>query len=176
MTRAFATTSCALVATIAAPLLLTILPAWSQAKPAPDVMVTHRLSAPLASEIAAEVVAACARQGYAETAVVVDADGLQQALLRGDGAGAHTLDSANNKAYTAATFKTDTSKLADRAPKSPEFAALFTLPHLIAAGGGVAIKIGDETVGAVGAAGAPGFNLDEGCAQAGIAKVRDRLK
>jgi uncharacterized protein GlcG (DUF336 family) len=176
MIRAFARNSCASLAAAAAPLILTISPAWSQAKPAPDVIVTHRLSASLAGEIAAEVVASCARQGYAETAVVVDANGRPQALLRGDGAGAHTLDSANDKAYTAATFKTDTSKLAERAPKSPEFAALFTLPHLIPAGGGVAIKIGDETVGAVGASGAPGFNLDEGCAQAGIEKVRDRLK
>jgi uncharacterized protein GlcG (DUF336 family) len=33
-----------------------------------------------------------------------------------------------------------------------------------------------QSVGAVGAAGAPGFNLDEGCARAGLEKVRDRLK
>jgi uncharacterized protein GlcG (DUF336 family) len=176
MMRAFAGNSGVALAAVAVPLILTISSAWSQTKPAPDIITTHRISASLASEIAAEVVASCARQGYAETAVVVDANGLPQALLRGDGAGAHSLDSANNKAYTAASFKTDTSKLAERAPKSPEFAALFTLPHLIPAGGGVVIKIGDETVGAVGAAGAPGFNLDEGCAQAGIEKVRDRLK
>ncbi|MDH7799323.1 MULTISPECIES: heme-binding protein [unclassified Beijerinckia] len=141
-----------------------------------DVLVTHRLSAALANEIAAEAVASCARQGYAETAVVVDANGTQQALLRGDRAGVHTLDSAYHKAYTAATFKNDTTKLAEQVKKSPEFAALFTLPHLLPAGGGVVIKIGDEVIGAVGAGGAPGFNLDEGCAKAGIDKVRDRLK
>ena len=38
------------------------------------------------------------------------------------------------------------------------------------------VKIGEETVGAIGAGGAPGFNLDEGCAKAGLDKVRDRLK
>lgn len=142
----------------------------------PDVLTTHRLSAALASEIAAEAVASCARQGYAETVVVVDANGKQQALLRGDRAGSHTLDSAYHKAYTAATFKSDTTRLAEQAKKAPEFAALFTLPHLLPAGGGLVIKVGDEVIGAVGAAGAPGFQLDDGCAKAGIDKVRDRLK
>jgi uncharacterized protein GlcG (DUF336 family) len=164
---------CALAA-IAGALILTAL--GGATARAEDVLVTHRLSAALANEIAGEVVASCARQGYGETAVVVDANGREQALLRGDGVGPHSLDSAFNKAYTAATFKTDTSKLAERVKTSQEFAALFTLPHLLPAGGGVVIKIADETVGAVGAGGAPGFNLDEGCARAGLEKVRDRLK
>ncbi|HEY0314540.1 MAG TPA: heme-binding protein, partial [Allosphingosinicella sp.] len=78
-----------------------------------------------------EVVASCARQGYAETAVVVDADGVRQSVLRGDRAGSHTLDSANDKAYTAASFKADTSVLVERAKTVPGFSALFTqLPHL----------------------------------------------
>jgi uncharacterized protein GlcG (DUF336 family) len=34
----------------------------------------------------------------------------------------------------------------------------------------------DETIGAIGAAGAPGAKLDDNCAQAGLAKIRDRLK
>ena len=161
-------------ASIAGALILTAVGAAPAL--ADDVLVTHRLSAALASEITSEVVASCARQGYAETAVVVDANGREQALLRGDGVGPHSLDSAYNKAYTAATFKTDTTKLAERVKTSPEFAALFTLPHLLPAGGGVVIKIGEETVGAVGAGGAPGFNLDDGCAKAGLDKVRDRLK
>jgi uncharacterized protein GlcG (DUF336 family) len=143
---------------------------------AEDVLVTHRLSAALANEIAAEVVAACAKQGYAETAAVVDADGVRQAELRGDRAGAHTLDSANDKAYTSASFKSDTTALVERAKGTPVLVNLFKLPHLILIGGGVVIKIGDEVVGAIGAAGAPGGDLDDGCAHAGLDKVKDRLK
>jgi uncharacterized protein GlcG (DUF336 family) len=143
---------------------------------ADDVLVTHRLSAALAGEIATEAVAACAKQGYAETAVVVDADGLRQAELRGDRAGAHTLDSANDKAYTSASFKSDTSALVERAKGLPAFANFFKLPHLLLFGGGIVIKIGDEVVGAIGAAGAPGADLDEACARAGLDKVKDRLK
>ena len=77
---------------------------------AEGLLVTHRLSAEQASAIVREVVASCARQGYAETAVVVDADGVRQAVLRGDRAGSHTLDSANDKAYTAASFKADSTR------------------------------------------------------------------
>lgn len=150
---------------------------WSGPAGADGLLTTHRLSAEQASEIVSEVVASCARQGYAETAVVVDADGVRQAVLRGDRAGSHTLDSANDKAYTAASFKMDTSALVERAKAITGFAALFTqLPHLILFGGGVVIKVGDETVGAIGASGAPGGNLDEACARAGLDKVRDQLR
>ena len=144
---------------------------------ADGLLITHRLSAELASAVASEVVTSCAKQGYAETAVVVDADGVRQAVLRGDRAGSHTLDSANDKAYTAASFKTDTAALVERARTTPGFSGLFTqLPHLILFGGGVVIKIGDEVVGAIGASGAPGANLDEACAHAGLDKVRDQIR
>jgi uncharacterized protein GlcG (DUF336 family) len=144
---------------------------------AQSLLPTHHIPAELASQAVAEAVASCAKQGYAETAVLVDADGVRQAVLRGDRAGSHTLDSAFDKAYTAASFKTDTSALAERAKSAPGFANLFTqLPHLILFGGGIVIKVGDEVVGAIGAGGAPGANLDEGCARAGLDKISDRLK
>ncbi len=63
------------------------MPAGGRAQ---GLLPTHRIAAELASQAAAEVVASCARQGYNETAVVVDADGVRQAVLRGDRAGSHT--------------------------------------------------------------------------------------
>ena len=144
---------------------------------AEGLLPTHRIPADLANQAVAEAVASCTKQGYAETAVLVDADGVRQAVLRGDRAGSHTLDSAYDKAYTAASFKTDTSALFERSKTVPGFANLFTqLPHLILLGGGVVIKVGDEVVGGIGAAGAPGANLDEACARAGLDKIRDQLK
>jgi len=136
--------------------------------------VVHRLNAELANEAVGAAVAACAQQGYAETAVVVDTDGVTQALLRGDGAGIHTLDSAHDKAYTSVTFKSDTGALLDRAQTIGTLTA--KLPHLLLFQGGVVIRIGNEVIGAIGAAGAPGGNLDEACARAGLAKIQDRLK
>jgi uncharacterized protein GlcG (DUF336 family) len=144
---------------------------------AQGLLPAHRIPAELASQAVAESVASCAKQGYGETAVVVDADGVRQALLRGDRAGSHTLDSAFDKAYTAASFRADTSALVELSKSTPGLANLFTqLPHLMLFGGGIVIKVGDEVVGAIGAAGAPGANLDEACARAGLEKIRDRLK
>jgi hypothetical protein len=80
-----------------------------------DTLLTHRIPAALAVEAASETIAACARQGYRETAVVLDADGATIVTLRGDGAGIHTLDSAHDKAYTSVSFKNDTLALAERA-------------------------------------------------------------
>jgi uncharacterized protein GlcG (DUF336 family) len=154
--------------------LLILLPIAASAE---GLLPTHRIPAELASQAVAEAVAVCTKQGYAETAVLVDADGVRQAVLRGDRAGSHTLDSAFDKAYTAASFKSDTGALFERSKTAPGFANLFTqLPHLILLGGGVVIKVGDEVVGAIGAAGAPGANLDEACARAGVDKIRDQLK
>jgi uncharacterized protein GlcG (DUF336 family) len=80
-----------------------------------DTLPTHHIPAALAIEAATETIAACARQGYRETAVVLDADGATIVAVRGDGAGIHTLDSAHDKAYTSVSFKNDTIALAERA-------------------------------------------------------------
>jgi uncharacterized protein GlcG (DUF336 family) len=105
---------------------------------------------------------------------VVDADGATIVALRGDGAGIHTLDSAHDKAYTSVSFKTDTIALEERG--RVEIAPLSKLPHVVFFGGGVVIKLGDETIGAIGASGAPGAKLDDACARSGLDKIRDRLK
>jgi len=139
-----------------------------------EVLNTHRIPALLALEAASESVGVCAKQGYLETAVVVDADGATIVALRGDGAGIHTLDSAHDKAYTSVSFKNDTIALEERG--RVEIAPLSKLPHVMFFGGGVVIKLGDETIGAIGASGAPGAKLDDACARAGLDKIRDRLK
>lgn len=159
------------------PVLLALAALFATHAYAQGLLSTHRISAELASQAAAETVASCAKQGYSETAVVVDADGVRQAVLRGDRAGSHTLDSAFDKAYTAASFKADTSALVERSKTVPGFGNLFTqLPHLMLFGGGIVINAGDEVVGAIGAAGAPGANLDDACARAGLEKIRKHLK
>jgi uncharacterized protein GlcG (DUF336 family) len=39
----------------------------------------------------------------------------------------------------------------------------------------VPIKVGNQTIGAIGVSGAPGGDKDEACADAGLAKISDRL-
>jgi uncharacterized protein GlcG (DUF336 family) len=143
---------------------------------AQGLLQTHRISADLANQAVAAVVAKCASQGYAVTGALVDADGVQQAVLRGNGAGASTLNSAYSKAYTSANFKTDTTAVVERSKTAPLLANLFKLPHLLLLPGGIVIKVGDEVVGAIDAAGAPGGDLDDACARAGLDKIKDQLK
>ena len=77
---------------------------YASAATAQGLIAEHRLAAVLANEAVAEAVATCVKNGYAVTAIVVDIDGVRQAVLRGDGAPVHTLDSAYAKAYTAASL------------------------------------------------------------------------
>jgi uncharacterized protein GlcG (DUF336 family) len=142
----------------------------------------QKLSAPLANELAGESVANCAQKGYAVTAVVVDLDGVRQAMLRGNGAPIHTLDNAYYKAYSAASLtlarKEDSTKaVADRMAKAaPTTVPQTPLPNVTYVQGGVTIMAGGNAIGAVGVSGAPGGHLDEECARASLAKIRDRMK
>src|SRR6266704_324569 len=51
---------------------------------AQGLVTTHKWSAALANELGGESVAQCAPKGYSVVAVVVDLDGVRQALLRGN--------------------------------------------------------------------------------------------
>ena len=50
------------------------------------------------------------------------------------------------------------------------------VPGTINALGGIPIKVGDQLIGAVSVSGAPGGDKDAACANAGLAKVADKLK
>ena len=148
---------------------------------AQDVLSTHRLSAGLAAEAVGEAVASCAKQGYKVTATIVDYDGVEQAMLRGDGASMTTLDASRDKAYTVlvlgAARNEDTSgAIAQRMGTTPSSGGLAKLPHILLLQGAIRIKVGSEAVGAIGVGGAPGGDLDEACAKAGLDKISDRLK
>ena len=71
---------------------------------AQGLIATQKLSAQLANELVGESVATCAKNGYKVVAVVVDLDGVRQALLRGNAAPIHTLDNAYYKAYSSASL------------------------------------------------------------------------
>jgi uncharacterized protein GlcG (DUF336 family) len=50
------------------------------------------------------------------------------------------------------------------------------LPHVFAAGGGLVIEGGGQTLGAIGVSGAPGGEADEQCAAAGIKAIADQIE
>ncbi|HVR52027.1 MAG TPA: heme-binding protein [Pseudorhodoferax sp.] len=140
------------------------------------VRTERNISLELANQVAAAAVAACAANGYAVAATVVDHAGGVRAVQRADNAGPHTLASSERKAWTSASAKSPTQAMMEGAQKNPGAANLVHLPGFLLLGGGVPIKVGNETIGAVGVGGAPGGHLDEQCAVAAIAKVQDLLK
>jgi uncharacterized protein GlcG (DUF336 family) len=148
---------------------------------AEDIVTVHRLSAGLAAEAVSEAVAACAKQGYKITATIIDVDGIEQAMLRGDGAMMTTIDAARDKAYTALMLgatrnEASSGDVAKRMGNAPSPGGLAKLPHVLLAQGALNIRAGNEAVAAIGVGGAPGGDLDEGCAKAGLDKISARLK
>jgi uncharacterized protein GlcG (DUF336 family) len=143
---------------------------------AQSVRTERNMSLDLANQIAAATVAACSANGHAVTATVVDRAGGVRAVQRADTAGAHTLEASFQKAWTSASAKNTTLAMMENAQKNPAAANLVHIPGFLLLGGGVPVKVGTETIGAVGVGGAPGGHLDEQCAMAALDKVKDQLK
>lgn len=115
---------------------------------------------------------ACNKDGYKVSVSVVDRGGVLRAMSRVDGAGPHTIDSSRKKAYTAASLRRSTTELAELINKVPTLQALREMnDQVLILGGGLPIEIGGEIVGGIGVGGAPGAQLDEACAQAGLIAI-----
>lgn len=112
---------------------------------------------------------ACERDGYRVSVSVVDRAGVLRAMGRADGAGPHTVDSSRKKAYTAASMRRTTSELAGMVSQNPTLRGLHDMnEQILILGGGLPIEIAGEVVGGIGVGGAPGTQLDDACARAGL--------
>lgn len=140
------------------------------------VRTERTMSLDLANRIAAAAVAACQDKGYAVTATVVDRAAQVRSVQRADMAGPHTVDASFAKAFTSASARNTTLAMMENAQKNPGAANLVHIKGFLLVGGGVPVKVGNDTIGAVGVGGAPGGHLDEQCAVAAIDKVADALK
>jgi uncharacterized protein GlcG (DUF336 family) len=151
--------------------------AFAAAADAQAPLIEKNVSMKMALMIIEGTIEQCTKDGYRVSVVVVDRAGAIAAALRGDGTNPHTVEFARLKAYTARTNpRGQTTEEFKKLTDTPERAYLKQIPGVIAVGGGVPIKIGNEVIGAVGVSGAPGGPLDEVCAHAGIARVADSLK
>jgi len=129
-----------------------------------------------ALKAAQAALAKCRAGGYQATVAVVDRMGVVQVLLRDRFAGPHTPDMAIAKAYTAASFRTNTSELADATQPGRPQSGVRNRPGVAAVGGGVKIEAGGSLLGAIGVSGAPGGREDDACAEAGIAAIREDIE
>jgi uncharacterized protein GlcG (DUF336 family) len=142
---------------------------------APAVVMQRSVSLSLAKTIAEATLAACREKGYHTAAAVVDRAGQVLVILRDEQGTAQLAEMARRKAYTARMFRTTTLEFQKRTADNPQYAGQRNLPDILALSGGVPIKVGDETIGAVGSAGST-LEQDDACAKAGVAKAADLLK
>jgi uncharacterized protein GlcG (DUF336 family) len=133
------------------------------------------IPAAMAMTIAQTAIDTCKANGFAVSVTIVGRAGEIIVQVRGDGVGPHTVENSFRKAYTARTFRVSsgewTKNLANNPTRGPQF-----LTNVIALQGALPVKVGDDTIGAVGVSGAPGGEKDEVCVQAGLDKVADQLK
>jgi len=137
---------------------------------------TRSLTPETALVAAKAAMESCRKQGYQVAVAVVDRAGLVQVLLRDRFAGAHTVDVAANKAWTAASFRTATTALASETQPGKPMSGLRNLPRFLAAGGGLVIEGGGSAFGAIGVSGAPGGDADDACAAVGIKAISDAIE
>ena len=138
---------------------------------AQSVLNERQISLGLAREAANAAINQCRKDGYQVSATVVDRSGQVKVMMRDDNSGPHTPDTSRRKAYTALTFRTSTTELANRVASNPSAANLRDITDIILLAGGLPIRAGNEVIGGIGVGGAPGGDRDEVCAKAGIDKI-----
>ena len=141
---------------------------------AQGVLAQKNVSLEMARAIADAALTKCRTMGYKISVSVVDRDGLPVLLMYDDGAGLNTREGADRKAYTAAAFHAPSADFVKRMHDRPETAGSIQYSRVLALSGGLPIKVGNDTIGAVGVSGTPG--KDDVCSQAGLDKVADQLK
>ena len=117
----------------------------------------------------------CRSEGFQVAVAVVDRMGTLQALLRDRYAGAHTPDTARGKAWTAASFRANTTSMMELTQPGQPQSGVRHVPGALMIGGGLIIEAAGSLVGAIGVSGAPGGEFDDLCAAAGIEAIEDLI-
>lgn len=151
-----------------------LLLAGSPAARTQGLVTEKAISGDMAQAMVTAAIEKCRADNYHIAVSVLDADGQLKAFLRDDKSSQQTIDVSKRKAYTALILGMPSMEVVKF------WAKLGPIPPVIegtiALGGGLPIKVNNETIGAIGVSGAPGQDKDEACAAAGIAKVADKLK
>ena len=154
-----------------------LLVALASSVHAQDATYSVRLLSPeTALKAAQAALKSCRDRGFQAAVAVVDRMGVVQVLLRDRFAGPHTPDMATAKAYTAASFRTNTTELAEASQAGRPASGIRHRPGVAAVGGGMMIEAGGSLLGAIGVSGAPGGREDDACAAAGIAAIREDIE
>lgn len=138
------------------------------------------ISADAALEAVAGALAQCRSVGGKVSVTVLDSAGRRKAMVRDDGAAPHSAEHSLRKAYTALTYRMPSSEYGKRAAEAKGVAiGPQLLPNITTSAGGIPIKVGGATIGAIGVSGTPssagGGGGDAKCAEAGLARIAGEL-
>lgn len=151
--------------------------AFSAGAQGADPTFTVRLLTPdTALKAAQAALKLCRDNGFQVAVAVVDRMGIAQVMLRDRFAGPHTPSMARDKAWTAVSFRNNTTQLVEATQPGQAQSGIRNRPRVTAVGGGLMIEAGGSLLGAIGVSGAPGGREDDACAAAGIAAIRDELE
>jgi uncharacterized protein GlcG (DUF336 family) len=118
-----------------------------------ETLVSFKVLAPeTALELAQATLQACRKKGYQVAVAVVDRMGVP-----------------------AASFRTNTLSMMEETQAGKPQSGVRFVDEALMIGGGVMVEASGSLVGAVGVSGAPGGELDDACAKAGIAAIEDKL-
>ena len=143
---------------------------------APATFALKQLTLETAQRAAQAAINKCRKDGAQVAVAVVDRGGNAQVMLRDRFAGAHTPDTAVNKAWTSVSFKTSTTELGKETESNKPSSGIRHIARVVTVGGGLMIEAGGALLGGIGVSGAPGGAMDEACAQAGIKAIADDLE
>ena len=143
---------------------------------ATEALVTFKVLSPgTALKAARAAMDRCSGEGYQVTVAVVDRFGVEQVVLRDRFAGPHTPSTATRKAWTAVSFRSETTELSKLTQSGGPFSGIRHISMALMVGGGLPIEASGSIVGGIGVSGAPSGELDDDCARAGIAAIEDDI-
>jgi len=137
------------------------------------LLAEKAISADMALTMVRGALEKCRADNYRVSVHVLDVDGQVKASARDDGSSEVNYEVSRRKAYTALTYKRPSSEM-EKAMST--MSAGRIIPDTFMVGGGLPVKVGSDTIGAIGVGGAPGSDKDEACAAAGLAKIADKLR
>ena len=157
-------------------IILGIIPTFFVQAAEDDAFVEFKVLKPeIAIKAAISAMNFCQDEGYQVGVSVVDRFGLTQAFIKSRYAGLHVQETATRKAWTSVSFRTPTLSLDESTQPGKEAFGIRFISTPLPLGGGVPIEAEGSIVAGIGVSGAPGTDIDDECARAGIAAIEDEL-
>ena len=157
-------------------IILGIIPTFFVQAAEDDAFVEFKVLKPeIAIKAAISAMNFCQDEGYQVGVSVVDRFGLTQAFIKSRYAGLHVQETATRKALTSVSFRPPTLSLDESTQPGKEAFGIRFISTPLPLGGGVPIEAEGSIVAGIGVSGAPGTDIDDECARAGIAAIEDDL-